>query len=492
MKHSFIKATDGYKFDHRRQYPLDTEFVLANWTPRAARDPFHDRIVWCGAQAVVQYLFHELANETFFSEPRHKVLRDYQRRLDSYFGENDIGTNHIGELHELGYIPLDIRTLAEGTHVPHGVPCMTIENTLPEFFWLTNYVETPVSNMLWQPSTSAATAYRYRKLLDGWAKRTGGDPAFVDYQGHDFSFRGMPGLDAAALSGMGHALFFSGTDTHPAIDLIEDYYDDEPLLVSVPATEHSVMCADGETNELETFRRMLRLYPKGVVSVVSDTWDLWRVCTEYLPAMKDEILARPGKLVIRPDSGDPELILCGDPKAPAGSPQRKGVVELLWDVFGGMKNAQGYRELDGHIGTIYGDSITEERADRISGRLFQKLFASTNVVFGIGSYTYQYVTRDVHGWAMKATWNYNRKKGEVMMQKSPVTDSGTKRSARGRVAVIKQDGRLTLVDNLDFDAWLALEQSNQLKPLFRDGEFMRRERWRDMKDRAMQPLRVAA
>ena len=152
-------------------------------------------------------------------------------------------------------------------------------------------------------------------------------------------------------------------------------------------------------------------YPAGIVSIVSDTWDYWKVITEFIPTLKSEILARDGKVVIRPDSGDPVKIICGDPDAKPGSPEFKGSVECLWETFGGTETATGYKLLDGHIGLIYGDSITLERCEAICSQLEAKGFASTNVVFGIGSYTYQYVTRDTFGFAMKATYGEVNGKG---------------------------------------------------------------------------------
>jgi nicotinamide phosphoribosyltransferase len=171
------------------------------------------------------------------------------------------------------------------------------------------------------------------------------------------------------------------------------------------------MCSGGKDDEIGTFRRLLETYPTGILSVVSDTWDLWKVCTEHVVTLKEEIMARDGKLVIRPDSGNPADILCGLNTGPdmyhtkiALYPAYKGVIELLWDVFGGTINEQGYKVLDPHIGAIYGDSITIERAEEICKRLEDKGFASTNVVLGIGSFTYQYNTRDTFGFAMKATY----------------------------------------------------------------------------------------
>ena len=296
----------------------------------------------------------------------------------------------------------------------------------------------------------------------------------MDWQAHDFSFRGMASPEAAALSGAGHLLSFTGTDTIPAIKLLHDCYQGEGLIGgSVPATEHMVMCAGGKEDERATFRRLMQLYPRGIVSVVSDTWDLWKVLTETLPSLKSEIVARDGKLVIRPDSGDPVLIITGDATKTPGSPAHKGVIQLLWEVFGGRVNDKGYKELDAHIGAIYGDSITEERARLICERLKEKGFASTNIVLGVGSYTYQYVTRDTNGFAVKATWA--RVNGqERMLFKDPITDTGEKKSARGRMVVVNEGGSLRMIDGLTAAQQGQYAADNLLQPIWANGRFVKR------------------
>lgn len=470
----FITATDFYKLDHRRQYPKGTERVYSNFTARSTRLGGADSVVFFGLQHFLQDKLTDLANQTFFGRPRSDVLYDYQRMLDSCLGPNEIGTEHIGALHDLQYIPLEFCALPEGTSVPFRIPMFTIENTHPEFFWVTNYIETLMSSELWLPCTSASTALRYRRLLETYAQVTGGSKDFVDWQGHDFSFRGMASPEAAALSGAGHLLSFTGTDSIPSIKLLHDYYGGEGLIGgSVPATEHSVMCAGGDSNEFQTFERLLDLYPRGIVSVVSDTWDLWRVLGVLLPALKPRVMARDGKLVIRPDSGDPVLILTGDAKETPGLLPYKGVVEALWDIFGGSVNAAGFKELDSHIGAIYGDSINEERAQNICERLKAKGFASTNVVFGIGSFTYQYVTRDTNGFAVKATWAQVNGR-ERMLFKNPVTDSGEKKSARGRIVVRQGEGGLQMIDGLSLEHQQQFAADNLLKPIWRDGRFLKR------------------
>ncbi len=337
-----------------------------------------------------------------------------------------------------------------------------------------NYFETFLSSELWLPMTSATQANHLRELLNKWAVLTTGSTEGVQWQGHDFSYRGMSNSSAAAASGAGHLLSFTGSDTIPAIGYLKDNYYAEGLIgASVAATEHSVMCAGGEEDELETFQRLLDLYPSGIVSIVSDTWDLWNVITGILPQIKDQVLAREGKLVIRPDSGDPVQILTGmmgtwSPDA-VKTPEEKGVIELLWDEFGGTINEQGYKVLDPHIGAIYGDSITYFRAQQIAERLAQKGFASTNVVLGVGSYTYQYVTRDTFGFAMKATWV--EVDGEARnLQKDPVTDDGLKKSATGRLAVKRSAlGDLYLIEKASPQD----EAESLLEPVWTNGTFIR-------------------
>jgi nicotinamide phosphoribosyltransferase len=283
----------------------------------------------------------------------------------------------------------------------------------------------------------------------------------------------MDSIDATISSGLGHLTSFSGTDSLPAIGGARKYYGETEFVgVSVNATEHSVMCAGGKDDEIGTFRKLLQTYPTGILSVVSDTWDLWKVCTEHVVTLKEEILSRDGKLVIRPDSGNPVDIICGDitismENGGVETPASKGVIELLWDVFGGTVNEQGYKVLDPHIGAIYGDSITIDRAEEICTRLEAKGFASTNIVLGVGSFTYQFNTRDTFGFAMKATYvEVNGEAREIF--KDPITDDGMKKSATGLLGVfLNGDDSLRLEDKLTWEQ----EKMGILKTLYLNGNF---------------------
>lgn len=390
MNTSPILLKDGYKVGHKFQYPDNTTLVYSNLTPRKSRQDDISEIVFFGMQYFLkEYLIRQF-NEHFFQLPKDEVLRQYRRRIDNYLGPDSITYDHIAALHDLGYLPLEIKALPEGSLVPMRVPVLTIRNTIPEFFWLTNMLETLMSAILWKPCTSATTAFQYLRTFTQYARETvGNDLSFIPWQGHDFSFRGMSGIEDAVLSGAGHLLSFAGTDTIPAIDFLEAYYgancEQELVGGSVAATEHSVMCMGMQDSEIDTFERLIStVYPAGIVSIVSDTWDFWQVITDFMPRLKANILARNGKVVIRPDSGDPVKIIVGDPDAPADSPAHKGAIECLWETFGGSVTPQGYKLLDPHIGLIYGDSITTVRQKAILEGLKQKGFASYNVVLGIG------------------------------------------------------------------------------------------------------------
>lgn len=491
MKMNPILAIDGYKVSHRAQYPQGTTQVYSNFTPRSDRffsSPVADgKLVFFGLQGFLRWFMVDLFNDAFFARPQDDVVNEYKAVMDSYLGKDAVPVDHIRALHNLGYLPLHIKSLDEGSTVPMKVPVLTITNTRDEFFWLVNYLETVLSAELWKASTNATIAHHYRKVCEQWAVKTCRDMSHLDFQCHDFSFRGMAGLQDTMQAGAGHLLSFKGTDSIPSLLYARDHYtagEDYFIGASIPATEHSVMCMGEKEQEIETFRRLIvDLYPQGFVSIVSDTWDYWRVMTEYTRELKQIILAREGRVVFRPDSGDPVAILCGtgadDDMRADRSPEEKGSVEVLWEIFGGTVNEKGYKVLDPHVGLIYGDSITLARADEILRRLEAKGFASSNVVFGVGSFTYQYNTRDTFGFAMKATWGAVNGKGRMIF-KEPKTDSGLKRSARGLLRVERDaQGELQLHDEQTWEQ----EKTGELKTRFLDGKLYNVDHFEQIRQR---------
>ena len=491
MKMNPILAIDGYKVSHRAQYPQGTTQVYSNFTPRSDRffsSPVADgKLVFFGLQGFLQWFMVDLFNDAFFARPQEDVVNEYKAVMDAYLGKDAVPVDHIRALHNLGYLPLHIKSLDEGSKVPMKVPVLTITNTRDEFFWLVNYLETVLSAELWKASTNATIAHHYRKVCEQWAVKTCSDMSHLDFQCHDFSFRGMAGLQDTMQAGAGHLLSFKGTDSIPSLLYARDHYtagEDYFIGASIPATEHSVMCMGEKEQEIETFRRLIvDLYPQGFVSIVSDTWDYWRVMTEYTRELKQIILNREGRVVFRPDSGDPVEILCGtgadDDTRNTRTPEEKGSVEVLWEIFGGTVNEKGYKVLDPHVGLIYGDSITLARADEILRRLEAKGFASSNVVFGVGSFTYQYNTRDTFGFAMKATWGAVNGEGRMIF-KEPKTDSGLKRSARGLLRVERDaQGELQLHDEQTWEQ----EKTGELKTRFLDGKLYNVDHFEQIRQR---------
>lgn len=506
---------DFYKISHRKLYDRNEGIIHATWTPRKSRISGIDKVVVFGLQGFVKKYLIDYFNENFFNKPLEEIISEYSRIIKYTLGEDKADTKHIEDLHKLGYLPIKIEALEEGTLCPIKCPCVTIRNTHPEFLWITNFIETLFSMEVWKPMTSATIARKYREILDKWADKTCDDNEHVDFQGHDFSMRGMGGLDSAMSSGAGHLTSFKGTDTIPAICYLENYYnanvEEECVGCSIPATEHSIMEFNSygtEDDEYDAFKRMItEVHPSGFVSIVSDTWNLWHVLTDTVPRLKDEILNRKGRVVIRPDSGDPCDIICGintktffDPYRGKEKPEKlltekdseyyepinKGVIEILWDIFGGYINDKGYKVLNEHVGCIYGDAITLERAEEICARLEAKGFASSNIVFGIGSYTYNMNSRDTFGFALKSTYAVKDNK-EIFLFKDPITDDGEKKSQKGLVLVCKDnDDNIIYLDELTQEFKQRLHNMDLLKTLFIDGKLVRETSLTEIRNRLTQ------
>lgn len=480
FKINSLYLTDGYKVGHKAMLAEGTTKLYGTWIPRSVKHAPKGvtKVVSFGQQLVWKWL-HDEFQDNFFNQSKNTAL-SFTKDMSLYLGLEYDG-KHFEELWDLGYLPIKVKALPEGIETETNIPHMTFVNTVDGFAWLTLYLETVVSALAWKPSTAATIAKLYRRQAEEWVAKT--DPTnmwLVDYLCHDFSARGLDPM-SQYLIGLGHATSFKGSDTLPVIPASRYFYgvkEDEMPIFSVNASEHSVSTTKIFTvGEQQMIADWLQTFPKGILSIVADTFDLWKLITEYLPANKEAIMARDGKLVIRPDSGDPVDILCGYKRRNLTSikndstgiwyantdnkgnllsdwtkiteAEYKGVIELLWDVFGGTVNEQGYKVLDPHIGAIYGDSITPERQRQIYERLAAKGFAATNIVLGVGSFTYQYNTRDTLGFAAKGAWfevkepkeysedglDFGGTKKSYNIYKDPVTDDGTKKSLKGLLHV---------------------------------------------------------
>lgn len=525
---------DFYKVSHRTMYKPGVTEVTINFTGRSGK---HSNIKggttyrWAGLQHFINTI---IVGEwqKFFKATKEEAVADYRRVNEAGLGV-PCDTSHIEALHDLGYLPLEFRALKEGVAVPYGVAAMTCRNTHPDFGWLPNNIETILSDEIWPIQTSLTTATAYMAAVKG-AVEIDGTPSFLTpFMCHDFSMRGMMGgtmAGGASLSGLGHLMAgFCGSDTLPAAFLAEKDYGaylglDRPFetIASVPATEHSVQCSfNGD--DLAYFRHCMSVYTTGILSLVSDGYDFWKLITEVLPILHAEIMARDGKVVIRPDSGDPVKVVAGYKVFHAGEGaidyagvakqgyeaicvggkkywvidengllgdelpvhEAKGLVEVLHEQFGGTVTDKGYKLLDQHIGAIYGDSITLERQGEIYRRLHNKGYAIGNIVVGVGSYQYQFCTRDTHSSAIKAT-NIIIDGIDTPISKEVKGDS-VKKSAKGRIVVVEIDGVFSQYDQQPIDRVESEHNEHQL--VWKDGVWHRVQTLKEIRDIVAESLR---
>lgn len=533
MKNNMMLLCDFYKISHKAMYPNGMTKLYSTWTPRSNKFfPESDKVIWFGLQGFILDFLIEYFNEYFFSRDVEEVVEEYKLYIHNTFDEN-AHTYHIESLHKLGYLPIEIKALPEGTKVPYRVPCVTVTNTHPDFAWVTNYFETLFSCNLWLPSTTATTAYVFRKIIQKYINLTSDNKDWKRVGAGDFSFRGMASLDAAITSGAAFLTSFDKTSTIPSIQYLCEYYGADVRTENVgswsASVEHSCttsnFAVDGD--EETFFKKMCtELYPNKPFSFVADSYDYWNFVNKIVRDNKDVILNHTGRINIRPDSGEPEEIICGkaqmwkeyDSKeqfeeyytqsefmrsiwsnAPEGENniyldiqgkkyvvnwkstddedtfiyrdatlEERGTLDILWEIFGGTVNSKGYKVLNSHIGIVYGDAITLERCIKICEHLVSLGYAVENVVFGVGSYSLQYRTRDSQGWAYKATYAEVNDK-PVLVYKDPKTGDGTKTSQKGMVKVYhNEDGEITYKDGITKDT----EDDgieNMLKTVFVDG-----------------------
>lgn len=535
-------AADWYKPGHKPMYNQNTKLIFSNLTPRNDKNFAHyaDKnargVIVLGLRRMVMDSMVGIWKK-FFKMKREAAVKKFARMSKNALGAAAPSAECWGELHDLGYLPVEIRALPEGILSPIGIPVYTIHNTVEKFFWVTNYIETLMSTESWKTITNATAAFQYKRVAMSYALATCDNVDHVNFQCHDFSLRGLSTVEDGYKSGIAHLASFTGTDNILGIEAVHEYYgidDDQFVAGSIPASEHSVATTnisrivkdleehfphlagdvDGlrylaEKEFLLTFIR--DIVPEGFCSYVADSYDYWAVLTRILPELKEEIMMRNGRLVVRPDSGDPVKVVAGynivseeelenikpyevedllvstkngyfEPRYSLTTqtwvidaecqqiPRHEAVgsIQVLWEIFGGEVNSKGYKVLDSHIGMIYGDSITVKREIEILKRLKANGFASSNIVFGVGSFTYEFNTRDTFGIAVKATGCFIDDY-EIMVSKEPKTDP-SKRSAKGFIKVVRKNGILHQVDNISFEE--INDEDNLLQPIFRNGNVL--------------------
>ena len=563
----FLYWTDSYKVSHI-DFEIDgVSGIYSNATARFGKymeemlgKNFSGDYVVFGIQWMMSR-FHMMAKTGFFDRDVEDVIKEMSEVHGNYIGNENF--DHFRALHGLGYIPIRVKSVDEGIVLPIGMPFYTIENTLPEFEWLANYLESGMSTDIWKQTTVATVAYAFRKISNKYAMETQGNTDGVEYQNHDFSTRGQGGFESGAINGCAFLLSSSGTDNLPSLWAAKNFYDSVntefgSLASSVPAGEHSVTtlgilttqrraALNGEDIDItEAERRytswvMTEKFKKGIVSYVADSFDYWSFIDEILPSLYDEVMGRDGKFVVRGDSGDPVHIISGyrirdldqDEKITGrfrkfeelrmathvwwvdgtevvkfkgeyfklnteffdngvlkglsekviSRSEAVGTIERLWEIFGGTVNDLGYKHLDSHIGMIYGDSINVHRSVEILSRLKERGFASTNIVFGVGSYSLNMLSRDHLGMAIKAT-NATVEIGDEIIDtpiyKEPSTDM-SKKSDRGFIVLDRDSSGK--VFKLDMQSREDMMSKCILTDMYVDGNFVKFTTIEECRDR---------
>lgn len=481
---------DAYKISHAMLYPEGTEKIYSVLIPRKSSFDHKNvpNMVSFGYQYFVASELADNWNQNFFEQP----WKDLETLLTSTFTHilgKSVTERVIGnfkDLYALGYLPIEVRALPEGSLVPNNVPVLTMTNTLKGYGWLPSLLETITLADTFVSATSATNALEFRTVAEKYAMKTADTRDYLDFSFHDFSERGQHGNDAAVLSGIGHLSSFRGTDILQAPVALNRYYtkhgfnpdgapldelehDSGTLGASVVASEHSVMESYG-LDEYETYRQLIKNNPTGVLSLVSDTYDYWHVVEDVLPSLHDEIMARDGKLVIRPDSFEKPAI------------ELVESLQSLWGTFGGTINSKGYKVLDSHVGLLHGEGVTPKTVGDFMETIADAGFSTENIVFGVGAYVYSsLVSRDSFSQAMKAQLVVINGK-EKQIYKAPHDshypksyESKLKTSLVGGVSVHRdKNGKLFAIDGLSLDD-ISKDSDNEMHIIFKDGKLLNQE-----------------
>ena len=567
MGYSSILKTDFYKVTHMQQYNTGITHFTSYLTPRGSRFKNIDKMVVFGIANFVNEILYKDFNENFFGKHWLDIYEDLIEVLHDGLGyslpiikETEL---KIKKLHELGYLPIELNGLPEGTLCPMGVPAIEIRSTHPDFAWVAQSIESILSCEFWHPAISATMALEYKKIAKAAYDKTVDDDISHMTAMCDFSMRGQESYDSAVASGAAFLTSFYNCSTIESRRYIrENYNDTKPERVNgLTSTEHSVMCSDYAIcgDERETFRRLLtEVYPDTSFAAVSDSYDFWNVVTNILPSLREEIEAHNGFIGIRHDSDEPvhalcgiksinlNKILCGEPEVnnfedfeslvyeivnddlhfdeveevyfeykfkdiaykgvfdiipyvesydhkgrewiayettflrEERTSEDKGMVESLYELFGGYTNSKGYKVMNPKLKAVYGDSITIPRAKEIYKRLEEKGFAANNVSLGVGSFSMECLeedgvlkpfTRDSFSIAVKATYciyNDNGEEKEIFIYKDPKGCSG-KKSLKGLCRVVENYKEIKVVQELNRKQYDALEPASLFVNYFKDG-----------------------
>lgn len=459
---NIILATDSYKLTHWKQYPEGTQGVYSYLEARPGAK--YPSTVFFGLQSILK----KIAGVVITDDD----IQEANALAECHFGDPNIfnfnGWKHIVDDHD-GKLPLKIKAVPEGTVVPINNVLMTVENTCAQCFWLTNALESLLLHV-WYPTTVATVSYHVKQMMAEKLKKSADSLDALPFMLHDFGYRGASTHETAAIGGAGHLINFMGTDTLPAMLLAMSDYDAhaKSLAFSVPATEHSVMTSLGELGEMKIVSDLISQYPTGILSVVADSYNIYRFVDELGNQFRDRILARDGKFVVRPDS------LTNQDHTPEALCVH--LLERLWAIFGGTENSKGFRVLNPKIGLLWGDGIGPDGIERILDELIRCGWSAENMVFGMGGGLLQKVNRDTQRFAFKCS--AQMRNGVWVNVHKRTLD---KTSKGGRLALIHTP-----------DEWVTANEGvqatsghkNELQTVFENGELANPTTFAEIRERA--------
>lgn len=461
-------TADSYKFSHPWQFPPDTRNTYYYIESRGGA---FDRTVFFGLQMWLKEYGIRRITQT-----------DINQRADrmKYHGVPFYakGFQRILDMHD-GYMPLEIKAIPEGTVLPTSNALVTVEANDPECFWLPGFMETPIHRGVWYPTTTATLSYMCKQNILRYLELTCDDPAAViPFALHDFGARGASSRETAGIGGAGHLVNFMGTDTVEALDAVYEYYGDpnkteqeQMPAFSIPAMEHSTVTAWGRDAENMAFENMLNQFakPGAIVACVSDSYDIYDA-VEHIwgQELRLKVLNSGARIVVRPDSGEPTIII----------PQ---LLDMLAKSYGATKNKKGYRVLNPAVRLIQGDGITYQTIPLLLEAITRAGYSTENVAFGMGAGLLQKVDRDTLRFAMKES---AVQRGDTWFDayKDPVTDRN-KASKRGRLAVHSEEGYY-MTERAEGNAW-----RDVLRTVFRNGKILHTSTFAEVRERALQPFR---
>ena len=458
---NILLDSDVYKHTHWKMIPKNVKYAYAYQESRGVTDKGvpPETLVFGYQYYIKRYLEGKVITEEMITQAADMMKEIFG--TDKYFNEH--GWKYILENYD-GQLPIIIKAVPEGTVVPCHNILLSIQNTDPNVPWLTTFVETLLMRS-WYPISVASTSFGIKRLIKKYQEKTGGSP-MIDFHLNDFGSRGVSSKESAGIGGMSHLINFQGSDTIEAARYAKAFYNAGFVMASVAATEHSETLLFGEEHEKEAYEHFIDTFPSGILSVVSDTYDINNAVDKIFgEELRDKILERDGRLVVRPDSGYPPHITVQ-------------VLKSLYKHFGGTNNAKGYINLNPKVGVIYGDYIRYGMIDDILAGMEKEGFSTDNVVFGMGGALLQQVNRDTFKFAIKNSACADENEKWVGIAKNPISDP-SKKSKKGRLQLIQEDGKFRTQEYNYLHS-----DKDLLVPIFKNGKLLVEYDWEDIRERA--------